>query len=79
MTYQYLTVADQAKAITDVRASRPTPEQIIAQAELEHWRSVIGATLGLNDQPDAFVAPSTAQATAEHAALDAMEAALWQQ
>jgi hypothetical protein len=73
MTYQHLTAADQAKAIADIRATRPTPKQIVAAAELEHWRSVIGATLGINDQPDAFVAPSTAQAAAEHAALDALE------
>lgn len=79
MTYQHLTAADLAKAVDDVRASRPTAEQIVSAAELEHWRSVIGATLGLNDQPDAFVAPDTTQAAAEHAALDALEAALWQQ
>lgn len=79
MSYQYLTVADKAKAISDVRASRPTPMQIVAAAELEHWRSVVGAMLGLNDQPDAFVAPDTTQAAAEHAALDAMEGELWQQ
>lgn len=78
MNYEYLTTTEKQQIINDIRASRPTPSQIIAAAESEHWRSTVTAAIGLNDEPDAFVAPDTTQAAAEHAALDALEATLWQ-
>lgn len=78
MSYQYLTTAEQQQIIANIRASRPTPEEIIASAEMEHWHSVVTSAIGLNDQPDEFVAPDTTQAAAEHAALNALEATLWQ-
>lgn len=78
MNYEYLTTTEKQQIINDVRASRPTPAQIIAAAEAEHWKSIVTASAGLNDQPDAFVAPDITQAAAEHAALDALEATLWQ-
>lgn len=78
MNYEHLTTAQQQQVIADIRSSRPTPAQIIAAAELEHWRSTVTAAIGLNDEPDTFIAPDTTQAAAEHAALDALEATLWQ-
>ena len=78
MDYQYLTTEQKQQLIADIRSSRPNGAQIIAAAELEHWRSTIMASIGLNDEPDTFMAPDTTQAVAEHAALDALEATLWQ-
>lgn len=65
MAYQYLTAEDQAAIVAAVAASRPTPEQIVRDAEANHFRAVVGAKLGLNDMPDPFAAPDVAAAARE--------------
>lgn len=66
MSYQYLTAEDRAAIVAEVRASRPTAEAVVREAEAAHFRAVVGAKLGLNDMPDPFVAPDVAAAEREH-------------
>jgi hypothetical protein len=79
MEYQHLTQEDKLAAISQVRLMIPTPEQVIKEAEKNHWISVIEATIGLHDFPDPFVEPDVSSFSDKHALLDQMEATLWQQ
>ena len=72
MTYQQLTDAERIAIINEVKASRPTPNQLIVDAERNHWRSMVEAAIGLHGEPDPLTLPDTTDAEAEHAALQAL-------
>ena len=74
MAYQYLTAAEQAAIVDEVRASIPTPEQVEWDREAAHYRTVVRALAGLGEMPDAYVPSDTSDLAAIHAALDGIEA-----
>ena len=71
MDYQYLTTEDKLQILEEVRASQPTPENMIKEAERNHWKSTIQAAIGLNTLPD-YAAPDTANAQFIQDTLDAV-------
>lgn len=76
MTYTQLTDAERLAVINEIAASRPTPQQLIVEAERNHWRSMVEAAIGLHGEPDALTLPDTTQAAAEQAALQALRAGI---
>ena len=72
MDYQYLTREDKLQVLEEVRSSQPTPEDIIKEAERNHWKSTVQAALGINPIP-AYIIPDIATAQIIHNALNAIE------
>ena len=71
MDYQYLTTEDKLQILEEVRSSQPTPENIIKEAERNHWKSTIQAAIGLNPLPD-YAVPDTVKAQYIQDTLDAV-------
>jgi hypothetical protein len=71
MDYQYLTTEDKLRILEEVRSSQPTPENMIKEAERNHWKSTIQAAIGLNPLPD-YAAPDTVNAQFIQDTLDAV-------
>lgn len=76
MSYTKLSDAERLAVINEIAASRPTPEQLVVEAERNHWRSMVEAAIGLHGEPDPFTLPDTTQAAAEQAALEALKAGI---